>query len=415
MDTSSFVKPLRLIVLALVVTLLGGMAGWYVYLKTQESSIQKIDQLRGTNSTNVGSNSFGTPGTDSVAPNQGTSTAIGIASSQKTIPKIWHVDTQPVAGYGFASSTFEYIPRANGNIIAADLASQTSARVSDTLFPEIYDAYIAQDGSVVERSLDTNGIMTTLLGTVNHAAPTAANATTSDHIFVSGVYTAPNATQFAFNAKTKSFVYTAANASGGINLYLQGWGDTKPVLITTLSLKSWLPILLPDGRMFITQSPADGMPGYSYLVTPAGVLNPYMRAIAGLGILPRNYGKEFLYSSSSNGSVSLVMATSSTGLLVPLSTIVDKCVWMPGIEPVAYCAIPKNSMGKTFVTDWYQGLVHTNDEWWRIDSASSTRVYDPAGDSISFDVENPQMDPSGNFVVFRNRTDQSLWALRVTQ
>ncbi|MDB5187882.1 MAG: seg [Candidatus Kaiserbacteria bacterium] len=415
METSSFIKPLRLIVLALIVTILGGMTGWYVYLKTKETSIQKIDQLRGNSTTNTQYNSFGTPSTGGSAANQGTSTPIGIAPSAKTIPRIWHVDAQPIAGYGFSSSTLEYIPRANGNIFAADLASQTTVRVTDTLFPEIYEAYVAQDGSVVERSLDTNGNITTFLGTIHTVAPTASNATTSAHLSLSGAYTAPNALQFALNAKTKTYIYTAANPTGGASLYSQGWNDAKPVLITSLPLKSWVPSILTDGRIFLTQSPADNIPGYSYQVTSTGVLNPYMRAISGLMILPRTSGKEFLYSSSASGLVNLVFATSSTGLLVPLSTIADKCVWMSSIEPVAYCAVPKSITDKTYITDWYQGLVHTSDEWWRVDSATTTRIYDPVGDGIAFDVENPQMDPTGNFIVFRNRTDQSLWALRVTQ
>lgn len=417
METIPHMKTIQMIAIALVVTLLGGMTGWYVYLKTKQTAIIKTDQLRGSSHTvSQGSNviPFGVPQISQ--PNENSATAGANNHIVTHAPqRLWHIDAQPIAGMGFASSTLVYVLRANGNVVVADLTVQNTRRITDTLFPKIYDASIADDGGVLERSIDARGVTTLFVGDIATTSPTASDATTSSQTILRGSYTTPNTISVVLNPFTKKFLYTQTNTAGGVDVYIQGWDEVKGTLLASLPLRGWRPYIAIDGRMFLTQNPADGVEGYTYLLSPKGVLSTYLRNIPGLMTVPEPFGKGILYSSSSGGNVSLVVATSSTGLLTPISTIAEKCVWAPGKSQTVYCAVPKTITSTSFVNQWYQGTIHTNDEWWQIDTSTSTRIYDPAHDNNSFDVERPMIDPSGNYLVFRNRIDQSLWALRVSQ
>ena len=62
--------------------------------------------------------------------------------------------------------------------------------------------------------------------------------------------------------------------------------------------------------------------------------------------------------------------------------------------------------------------MHSNDDWWQVQTTDGTaRLIDsPAGEAGQpLDVEDPQIDPSGNYIVFRNMTDQTLWVLTIAQ
>ena len=111
----------------------------------------------------------------------------------------------------------------------------------------------------------------------------------------------------------------------------------------------------------------------------------------------------------------------------PIQTIADKCTWAPTSpeapqgkpgDLIAYCGVPQTIPSQQFLDDWYKGIVHTSDEFYEVDAsaASTTLLYNPQGDtSASLDVEDPSVDPSGQYLAFINAADQSLWVLRIEQ
>lgn len=402
---------IRLTTLAIVVMALGALSGWFIYLHAKQGNITATDALRGENTDShvSGNIPFG-----SVLDTSSSSYSPGTSTSTHTAQRIWHIDENMVAGMGFSSSSLMYVIRATGYIMQADLIAQNTQRISDTLTPKIYEAYIATDGSIAERSIDTQGVTTLFLGAIATTTPNLADATTSVQSIFSGTYTTPGIAQFALNATTKQFIYTEPTSSGGDAIFLRSWDGKKDAALVTMPLSDWLPFITADGRMFLTQSPADDMEGYTYTISTKGTPTPIIRNVPGLTFLPQPNGKAYLYGSSQAGTLNITLVASSTGMVIPLPTIADKCVWAPqGI--VVYCAVPKSITTTTFLNDWYRGIAHTQDEWWRIDMSTSTRIYDPAGDNLSFDVESPIIDPTGTYLVFKNRDDGSLWALNVNQ
>ncbi len=104
----------------------------------------------------------------------------------------------------------------------------------------------------------------------------------------------------------------------------------------------------------------------------------------------------------------------ASATLLSVHTIADKCVWAPGKELIAYCAVPQSAPSGNFLDNWYKGTTHTVDSWWRIDASggSAQLVYSP-DPSLLLDVEKPTIDGGGNYLAFRNARDGSFWVLRL--
>ena len=82
------------------------------------------------------------------------------------------------------------------------------------------------------------------------------------------------------------------------------------------------------------------MPGYAYTLKADGQLVPLVRGVLGLTVLPKTSSPLLLYGSSSGAGLSLVGVASGTPQTIPLATVADKCVWLPGNSDIAYCAVP---------------------------------------------------------------------------
>ena len=118
---------------------------------------------------------------------------------------------------------------------------------------------------------------------------------------------------------------------------------------------------------------------------------------------------------TSTGSLALFAEHGDvTPILLPVRTVADKCVWSPSPHTV-FCAVPQSlPAGGGFLDAWYRGQVHTADQWWQIDTdtGASEMLFSP---DIPLDVQDPIIDPQGQYIIFKNAADQSLWALRIAE
>jgi hypothetical protein len=190
--------------------------------------------------------------------------------------------------------------------------------------------------------------------------------------------------------------------------------NLKQKQVFTSSIGSWEPQFSPQG-IILTESPADGIAGYAYVLKSSGALSLLFGPLPGLEVLPHPSENVFLYSSSANGGLSLYAKVGkSAAILLPVHTVAEKCVWAPGQSLVAYCAVPSAISSSNFLDDWYQGLVHTSDVWWQIDASAGT-AQQLAVPPLALDVQHTTIDDSGNYIVFENASNQSLWMLKVVQ
>ena len=404
------------ILIATLVLLMGGLTGWYLYLHSKTSSTQAVDIARGlyapppTFSGNLGSTAANT--SDAGVPTG------GITQPNTPIQRLWQVDHGPVAGMAFdlpakptASSTDLYfVERANGYVFVGNAQTQKTMRLTNTLMPKIYEALFApaQKG-VILRSLDTNGAITTFAG--SFASTTVA--TSSAPLALSGRYLPTNISHIIVDPKSGALFYlTPTAAAYGVTGTSVSWNGTKSKQVFSSTLANWQPQYVGT-QIALIESPADDLPGYAYALKSGGALSLLFGPVPGLEILPNPQGDAFLYSASSLGTLSLYAQVGKKApALLPIKTIAEKCVWAPGKSLMVYCAVPGNVASAHFLSDWFQGAVHTADTWWQIDTSEGTaQVFYTM--SRALDVQDPQIDPTGNYIAFINGSDQSLWMLRI--
>jgi hypothetical protein len=432
MKNSSAASFVYILLGGVVILMLGGLAGWYFYLHSQGAAINTVNAGRNLGGATP---SFGSP-TGSTQANQAIAaqsfgTNAYVPSTTASSSAIWEVDAAPVAGMGFVDTVVDehlyYIERANGYVFSAHPSDRMITRLTDTLTPKIYDAQFANDGSFIERSIDSGGKVTTFLGAL--ATSSASDAATSSAITannkagqsslenVVGVFLDPNIQSIAMDHVSRALFYLVQDPQGGVDGISMQWDGSKKQQIFSSLVGSWSPSALDDGTIVLLESPADGLPGYAYSLKSGSALVPLARGVPGLTLLPKTASPLLLYGSSSGTGLSLTGVASSTPRVISLATIADKCVWLPGNSEIAYCAVPNGAIVKNFLDSWYRGIAHSTDDWWKIDLSLGTtqRIYSPSADNFSLDVEDPTIDASGNYIAFINAIDRSLWVLRVSQ
>ena len=401
---------LRYVLAAIVVILLGGLAGWYMFVHKQVAATQAIDAARGFGTaasfgSSAGSNYANTSGSPAAM-----TSSVQTSSAGNPAPRLWRVTAAPVAGSGFAASSTRvyFAERSSGNILIADPSDSSVSRITNTLFPKIYEAFFAADGSVMLRSVTDTGTVTTFAGTVG-------TTTAGGPSELRGTYLPQNIV--AMSVRSPKQVLFLVNApGGGVAGATAAWNGSsqKPVFVSALS--NWRVWWLADGRMLLAQKPSDDVTGYAF-VLKGGALQDLLNA-PGLSILPRSGSTALLYSTSAGGETGLFTQTSASTspIRLALRTVADKCVWAPGTALIAYCAVPQTAPARAgYLQSWYRGALHTSDAWWKIDvSAGTAQILYTPGATVSIDVENPVVDTTGAYISFMNAADKSLWMLRIT-
>lgn len=426
-------KILQYAAVATVVLLLIGLTGWYFFLNKQSRSITATDAGRGLDSAPP---SFGdsTGSTYSNVASGPGATPAGEAG--KPAPRLWHVTKTPVAGMGFvdtpkgtgtsaasSSPQLYFAERGTGYILKADAVTGSLTRLTNKLFAQTYEAVFDSLGDVVLRSIDDAGNITSFAGN----APGQAASSSPGATALSGRYLDTNIRMVVPNRKTKELLLLVPGAGGGSDVALSSWDGFKQKTVFSSPLSGWKLFSLADGRLFLSLLPADDTAGYAFEIKN-GALVPRVRNIPGLTFLPRSSSDAALFGQSAGGDVSLFFSPKdgAEAVYLPIRTVADKCVWAPdapsakrnvlGAEPlVAYCAVPDNFTSKNFLADWYRGVAHTSDTWWRIDAGTGqvTPLLEPGDTQDNFDVENPVIDSTGETIAFMDARDKTLWLLRI--
>jgi hypothetical protein len=404
---------LRLVIIAIVVLALGGLAGWYYFLRGSESQTSAQDTARGYGSTapsfegSAGSTNQNVISTLGEPVNEGSPTPTA---------RLWEVSQVPVAGFGWVGSSTQpmlyLVERSSGNVLEANTNGETVMRLTDTLRPKIYQALVSLDGSVLERSIDDSGTIITFTGI---AASSTDSTSTPDSLVGS---TLPQGITAIGADRSTDTLYFALPGASGISVVSTNWSGAKQKTLFTSSIEGWRVLAPGGGTVVLLQDPLDGVTGYAYAVQKTGALSLLAEA-PGLTVLPRSSGA-LLFGSSLDGTLYLYAQSTANGTpsLLSIQTIADKCAWAPGAALIAYCAVPQSVPSQQFLDDWYKGIVHTSDQLYEVDAsaASTTLFYDPQNDtSAALDVEDMSVDPSGQYIAFINAADQSLWVLRIAQ
>lgn len=414
MKTRTIIEYLLAVITVLI---LGSLAGWYFFLRTQTQTTIRQNVARGFGAAIPEGNAGGSAVLNTEAEKSS-------AQQGQRPPQLWHVQSKPIAGQRFVGSgthvRLRYVERASGYVFEANPETGQVVRLTNTLMPKIYEAFLTENGHVYERSLDTAGNITTFVGTLSTSTDASSASSSSQTLL--GSYLAKNIASMSADPRSGALFYLVKNSDDVVGVSAD-WNGEKQKTIFSSAIMSWQPTILGDGRIMLVQAAADSVPGYAYELKKDGTLSPLLGPIPGLTLRVRPASgagapSATLWGQSLRGVMSLFVQVDRNTIAVelPIKTIADKCVWTLGKDLVAYCGVPQGSTGANFLDNWYRGAAHSSDALWRVDASAGTaeQLFTPPSNT-SIDIESVSVDSGGNYITFTNAADKSLWLLRLTK
>jgi hypothetical protein len=307
-------------------------------------------------------------------------------------------------------STVRFVERGTGYVLDADPVSGTLARLTNTLVPRVYEALVGPNGVVVLRGFDdeTGFVLT------NTAQATSTLVSGEPSVLLLSAL--PQDIRNIALSPSGEEILDLIEQSPGFSIVRAVWDGESPRRIASVGISGWHMRWLLDGRVILTQNATEGASSYVYELDEDGNLSSLVPGGSTVALLPRADSSALIYGSASGNSalVARVDANTSAATL-PIRTPIDKCVWAPGAELVAYCAVP-TALPSSNLNARLRGEVHTADTWWKVDVSAGRAelLYNPGG-NVSIDVENPKIDALGNYIAFMNARDKSLWLLRIAE
>jgi hypothetical protein len=451
----------RSTIVAIVVILLsiavGGVLGFYFYLNSKSADLDTFGR-EVVNSGNFGSPSLNTSVT--VPGNSSTTQPVLPADIQPVattspveIPALRHIYNAPISGMSFfykdlyatttaltetvyvangtstASTTriirpeqrkflgridtIEFMDRATGHIYETSSSTLDIIKLSNTTVPKIQEALFSTKESVLVRDLmDDSDIIRTRFGIQKLTTATSTDMTLM-------LQDLPlNITNVAISPNKSKIFYTQKISPTGVIANFDGKSN---VIAFDSPYKEWLLQWPSERTITITTKPSAFADGFAYKIdVNTKAMQKLIGGIRGLTTLLSPSGEMLAYNNSEQGSPNLYAMNMQTKDISNLyfRTLPEKCIWSQREKDVLYCAVPEDVAIGDYPDVWYQGRIFFNDSLWKINTRTSeTRLIANlnrlSGQSI--DVINPVLSPSEDYIMFSNKSDLSLWGLRLIE
>ena len=359
------------------------------------------------------------PSTSLGTSNQGEFDEFG----QPTV-NLFRLAVEPVAGavaFNKSSSTVavRYVDRATGHIFEVILPKDTAMgalekkRVANKTLPKIYEVYFRTDGqAVLLRSLKDDS------DTVENLALTLTppKATSTDGLYEISA------------AVLRGDIESVAVGAGNTLYYsLKDSGSIVSSAFNNIALKTLFSSVFTDWRLsaagsslIIYTKAGSAAPGYAYTLNQTnGNLTKLLGPLNGLAVMADSSGTHIAYSyNNQNGGAGMEAKNLQTGAVIdiPLATIAEKCVWSGKNRGVIYCGSPVSEIGGNEPDNWYRGVTHFSDRIWRFDTNTEiAQILSEPKASLNMDIDasDLKLSPNEDYLIFTNKRDLSLWALKL--
>ncbi len=435
-------KSSFIVVIVIASLLIGGLIGFYFYTRNANKAPKFLGQTEAGRS--LGYNpSINTPPTSTSTNN------IEIPVGPVVVPKLRHITNQAVAGGDFvfvdilATTTknieppdlslsklaapkkiapkvalkeerFRWIERGTGHIFETTSTSMDVARLSNTTVTKVVEAFFTNNGdSLILRDLvGSTDTIRTRFATLTFETPTSTEQvlkTTDLPVDITQIARSPDRGQI-FSVMDSGMRGILSNTDGGSKV---GIFDTP--------IKEWLVQWPNKQTILLTTKPSGATAGFSYSINPqTRSFSRILGGINGLTTLMSPDGEKVLYSQSESGSVKLFSYDRKTGASTDmfLRTFPEKCVWSPVEKSLIYCGLPADIAFNLYPDVWYQGRIVFSDSIWSInvDTLETHLLVTPTDEvGTIIDVINPELNSTGDYMVFQNKIDLSLWGLQTKE
>ncbi|MDB5254096.1 MAG: hypothetical protein JWL80_162 [Parcubacteria group bacterium] len=401
-------KIIALIIVILLILL--GAGGWYFFLR-----------YSGTVPASTGPvvSPFGQPGegnvTVSVNPD-GTTGTTGLNDLGKPIARFFRITDTPIAGaIGFIKqgvTTIRYVDRATGHIFDVDPATLVKTQITNDTLPKIYEAVFRNDANaVVFRSLQNDS------DTIDNLSLTLVppKASSTDTLYT--ITSTPIRGQISeLAAQNNTLLYTFKD-SGAISA--SAFDGSKLTTLFNSDFTDWRLLSVGSSTALLITKPSSSAAGFAYtLPSKGGSLTKILGPLNALMITPRTDGLRLAYSYNNGAAAFSVQNTDKSITNLTPATLVDKCVWGIKNKIMLFCGVPTGGVGSDQPDNWYQGKTRFVDRIWRYntDTTFTDILVDPKKDfNTDIDVMNPILTPDEDYLIFTNKNDLTLWALKLGQ
>jgi len=410
-------KILSIIGIAIVVVALG-LFGYYYFLD------KKIDPSTGTRESfreflPFGSNTHTSPGgtQDGNNGNGNFGSSTSFTNPNQPLQVLQQITSEPVAGATMilpplATSTLvRYVDRATGNIYDYDIPGNTLMRRTITTIPKVRETVWSPDGSSVIMRFLENG--TDFIDSYYATFDAASTSTTPEEL--TGDYLPANLTQITALGSSKNIFSLTSGQSGASGFVSPITGGSR-TLVFQSPISEWDAQGISPTKVALTTKPAGYTNGFLYFLdTNASMLTKILGNVQGLTTLTSHSGNYVLFSENNNGyTLKLLDVDNKEVIDLGLNTVPEKCAWSSD-DLTVYCAVSSAPLNADYLDLWYQGVVSTSDDIWKIKPVerSTELAYKMADKNI--DGINLSVDSVNGYVSFMNKKDLSLWVLRVPQ
>ncbi|MFA5942330.1 MAG: hypothetical protein WC798_01520 [Candidatus Paceibacterota bacterium] len=296
-----------------------------------------------------------------------------------------------------------YIERQSGNVFSYSTRTGAVTRTNNQTIPGIQSAAWVPDAKTAfVRYLSGEDF-----STINtYALPARSEAPPE------GFFLPQNISALAVSS---AGVLTLVSGVTGSVATLSTTNDVRTAELFSTPLSALRVSFAGKSRYLAYTKPAATLPGAAFLVDDAGRFSRIAGPLNGLVALASPSGKWALVSYVLDNALQLDLVDTETGDItsLPVTTIVDKCVWAADDSSV-YCGIPLDPpTDSVYPDDWYQGAVQFSDRIWKIEVEGryAQLVLDfPEETGDSLDATALAIDPDATTLVFLNKNDDSLWS-----
>ena len=225
-----------------------------------------------------------------------------------------------------------------------------------------------------------------------------------------GTFMDDNIEDVAVSPDKKTVVMLTPTATGIAGTTMKADGTGKKQIFKS-DFTEWL-IDLTNKTIGLTTKASYNEPGYTYTVDSSGILKRTLPTKNGLTTNTSPDGNIVLYSESTGTGVRLHIYNQKTGSdnNTGLQTLPEKCTWSTD-SSTAYCGVQISTLVGQYPDDWYQGTLHMDDAFWKVDIKTNSTSEINDGEGRYLDITNPSIDQTGRYLLIVNKNDGSLWSL----
>lgn len=331
---------------------------------------------------------------------------------------LFRISNTPVAGMTVlkkdGATVVRHVDRATGHIYDTNLTTLARTKISNQTLPKIYEAYFKSDGNaVLLRSLKDNS--DTVENLLLALTPPSSSTTSSNSLYTTtSVALRGDIGDIAVGAGN-ILVYSLKDAASVISSTFSG---TNTKTLFTSPFTDWRLTTTENNAIAYTKASASA-PGIAYTLNLSnGALTKILGPLDGLVVTPDASGKRLLYSYVENDKTRLFAQNLTSGAQTEIlpASLAEKCIWSVKQTGTIFCGSPIHEIGPGEPDDWYMGLTHFSDRifLFDVDNYTAQSLVEPRiALGISLDLIEPKLSPDEDYLVFINKTDLSLWALKL--